>query len=68
MDIVYGILIIIGIIVLFVVLGLSGWVAKGIGFVFDFLAQGVGGCFGCFGRIIWILFLILLLFGILASL
>ena len=40
-------LIILGIILLFIVLGLSGWLLKIIGDIFDFFVDGIGHGCGC---------------------
>lgn len=45
-------------IVIFVVLGVLGWIIKGIGWSFELLGEGVRSCFGC---LIWIFFLFVLL-------
>lgn len=55
---------IVGIIVLvilaFVFLGLSGWVLKVFGWVFDFLQEGCSTSFGC---LFWVFVVMLLIIG-----
>lgn len=50
------VLLIIGGLFLFVILGLSGWILKGIGAIFSFLFEGVFTIGGCIVKLIAIIF------------
>ncbi len=61
-------IIVIGII-LFVVLGLLGWVFKFFGFGIDFLSEGISSLWGCLCRFIgWIIMAIFLIYIIISLL
>lgn len=45
----------------FVFLGLSGWVLKAIGWVFEFLQEGCSTSFGC---LFWVIVILVLLIGL----
>lgn len=49
-----------GLIVAFVVLGLLGWVVQAIGLIGSFFGEGIMGCFGCVGKFIWVILIILI--------
>lgn len=53
-------LVILGLIVAFVILGLLGWVVQAIGLIGSFLGEGIMGCLGCVGKFFWAILLILL--------
>ncbi len=62
-----AILIIIGCILLFTLFGLTGWVLKGLGAIFDVLLEGSQNCLGCGLKIIVALILLyMLIAGLLA--
>lgn len=52
-------LVILGLIVAFVVLGLLGWVVQAIGLIGSFFGEGITGCFGCVGKFFWAIIVIL---------
>lgn len=60
--------IILGIIVLFVILGLLGWGVQLIGWLFSFLGQGITGCIGCIGQFLWYIFAGLILLALIVAL
>ena len=53
-------LVALGLIVAFVVLGLLGWVVQAIGLIGSFFGEGITGCFGCVGKFIWVILVILI--------
>lgn len=61
------ILIIIGGIVLFVVLGLLGWGVQAFAYLFSFLGDGIWGCIGCFFRFFWWIFVIYVIIALFAT-
>lgn len=46
-------------IVIFVIMGLAGWVLKAFGWVYDFLMEGCSTSFGCLFWVITIIFFLM---------
>lgn len=48
----------------FVILGLLGWGIQLLGFVGDFLGEGITGCLGCFVKFFWLILVGIIFLGL----
>lgn len=49
----------------FVVLGLLGWGIQLLGFIGNFLGEGITGCLGCICKFFWVILVGIILIGLL---
>lgn len=49
----------------FVVLGLLGWGIQLLGFIGNFLGEGITGCLGCFCKFFWVILVGIIFIGLL---